>query len=187
MSSGHANLYRIAATGAGTIDRLTNSTFEQEPLDWSGDGRFLLYTQVTRSYGDHDTAGEQRAAAELPGPCARSCQTPVQSASATLDRIRFDDSGRREVYVQAFEPGKPASSARWQISNAGGMMPRWRGDGKEIFYLSLDGKMMAVRVSGDGAAFQVVDYPAVPVQCHAARNCGRRISNTTFRRMASAS
>ena len=33
-------------------------------------------------------------------------------------------------------------------------MPRWRGDGKEIFYLSLDGKMMAVRVSGDGAAFQ---------------------------------
>ena len=66
----------------------------------------------------------------------------------------FDDSGRREIYVQAFEPGKPASSARWQISNAGGMMPRWRGDGKEIFYLSLDGKMMAARVSGDGAAFQ---------------------------------
>jgi Tol biopolymer transport system component len=66
----------------------------------------------------------------------------------------FDDSGRREIYVQAFEPGKPASSARWQISNAGGMMPRWRGDGKEIFYLSLDGKMMAVRVSSDGAAFQ---------------------------------
>jgi hypothetical protein len=33
-------------------------------------------------------------------------------------------------------------------------MPRWRGDGKEIFYLSLDGKMTAVRVSGDGAAFQ---------------------------------
>ncbi len=33
-------------------------------------------------------------------------------------------------------------------------MPRWRGDGKEIFYLSLDGKMMAVRVSGDGPAFQ---------------------------------
>jgi hypothetical protein len=48
----------------------------------------------------------------------------------------FDDSGRREIYVQAFEPGKTASSARWQISNAGGTMPRWRGDGKEIFYLA---------------------------------------------------
>jgi hypothetical protein len=65
----------------------------------------------------------------------------------------FDDSGRREVYVQAFEPGKPASSARWQISNAGGTMPRWRGDAKEIFYLALDGKLMAVRVSGDGPSF----------------------------------
>ena len=66
----------------------------------------------------------------------------------------FDDSGRREIYVQAFEPGKPASPARWQISNGGGIMPRWRADGKEIFYLSLEGKMMAARVSGDGAAFQ---------------------------------
>jgi hypothetical protein len=33
-------------------------------------------------------------------------------------------------------------------------MPRWRGDGKEVFYLSQDGKMMAVRVSGDGASFE---------------------------------
>ena len=33
-------------------------------------------------------------------------------------------------------------------------MPRWRGDGREIFYLSLDGKMMAVRVAADGVAFQ---------------------------------
>ena len=48
-ASGNANVYRKAATGAGTIDRLTTNTFEQEPLDWSRDGRFLLYTQVTRS------------------------------------------------------------------------------------------------------------------------------------------
>jgi hypothetical protein len=66
----------------------------------------------------------------------------------------FDDSGRREIYVQEFEPGKPASSARWQISDAGGQMPRWRGDGTEIFYLSLDGKMMAARVSTNSGVFQ---------------------------------
>src|ERR1035441_7363331 len=64
----------------------------------------------------------------------------------------FDGGGRREIYVQAFEPAKPASPACWQISNGGGTMPRWWGDGKVIFYLSLDGKMMAVRVSGSGGA-----------------------------------
>jgi eukaryotic-like serine/threonine-protein kinase len=66
----------------------------------------------------------------------------------------FDDTGRREIYVQAFEPGKITSQARWQISDAGGTMPRWRGDGKEIFYLSLDGKLMVARVSSDGPSFQ---------------------------------
>ena len=93
----------------------------------------------------------------------------------------FDDSGRREIYVQAFEPGKPASPARWQISNGGGMMPRWRGDGKEIFYLSLEGKMMAARVSSDGAAFrsstpQFLFNASPPI-------CAHPISNTTFANM----
>ena len=45
-----ANVYRKAASGAGTIDRLTtDNTFDQESLDWSRDGRFLHYTQITSS------------------------------------------------------------------------------------------------------------------------------------------
>ena len=55
-----------------------------------------------------------------------------------------DDSGRREIYVKAFVPGKPAADARWQISTSGGTMPRWRGDGREIYYWALDGTFMAV-------------------------------------------
>jgi Tol biopolymer transport system component len=77
-----------------------------------------------------------------------------------------DDTGRREVYVQAFTPGQPASPARWQISNGGGVMPRWRADGKELFYLTLDGKMMSVTVSPEGDAFHaaspVVLFNATP-------------------------
>ena len=53
-----------------------------------------------------------------------------------------DESGRSEVYVQAF----PGPGGKWQISAAGGSIPRWRGDGKEIYYLSLDNKVMAVAV-----------------------------------------
>ena len=53
-----------------------------------------------------------------------------------------DRSGRREVYVRPFPPGE----GEWTISIAGGQGPRWRGDGKELFFEAADGKMMAVPV-----------------------------------------
>src|SRR5258706_16447869 len=52
-----------------------------------------------------------------------------------------DESGRAEVYVQSF----PASGGKWQISAGGGDQPQWRRDGKELFYLSPDRKIMAVQ------------------------------------------
>ena len=54
------------------------------------------------------------------------------------------ESGRWEVYVAAF----PAFTERRQISSNGGCQPFWRKDGKELFYLTLDGKLMAVDVKG---------------------------------------
>ena len=59
--------------------------------------------------------------------------------------ISYDsgESGRREVYVQRF----PASGEKWQLSSAGGGQSRWRNDGKELFFLSTDGELMAVDVS----------------------------------------
>jgi Tol biopolymer transport system component len=53
------------------------------------------------------------------------------------------ESGRTEVYVQSLPP----ATGRWQVSVNGGGQPRWRGDGKELFFLSLGGKMMAVDMS----------------------------------------
>ncbi len=53
-----------------------------------------------------------------------------------------DESGRPEVYVQSF----PASSGKVQVSTQGGADPRWRRDGKELFYLAADHKLMAVEV-----------------------------------------
>jgi hypothetical protein len=51
-----------------------------------------------------------------------------------------------EIYVSPF----PSASGKWQVSSAGGQEPRWRRDGKELFYLSADGKMMAAAVkTGD--------------------------------------
>jgi hypothetical protein len=53
-----------------------------------------------------------------------------------------NDTGHDEVYVQPFPP----SGAKWQISTAGGARPIWRGDGKELFYVAADMKLMAVEV-----------------------------------------
>ena len=54
-----------------------------------------------------------------------------------------DQSGRREVYVRPFPPAE----GQWTISAAGGEMPRWRGDGKELYFRAADGKLMAVPVT----------------------------------------
>ena len=61
-----------------------------------------------------------------------------------------DESGRPEIYVTQF----PGGSTKWQISSAGGTSPRWRRDGKELYYLSADSKLMSVEVNGTTSAFQ---------------------------------
>jgi len=80
-----------------------------------------------------------------------------------------DESGRREVYVQGFAPDRVPAAAvgKWQISTAGGDKPRWRHDGKELYYIAPDSKMMAVPVKM-GPSFE----PGVAVPLFAARVVG---------------
>jgi eukaryotic-like serine/threonine-protein kinase len=59
-----------------------------------------------------------------------------------------NESGKWEIYVTSF----PQARGKWQVSSGGGEQPRWRGDGKELFYLSSDGKIMAAPVT-EGANF----------------------------------
>src|SRR5262249_38024367 len=59
-----------------------------------------------------------------------------------------NETGKWEIYVTSF----PEARGRWQVSVGGGEQPRWRGDGKEVFYLSSDSKMMATPVT-TGANF----------------------------------
>jgi hypothetical protein len=54
------------------------------------------------------------------------------------------ESGREEIQIVPFDPLRPISSGKITVSQQGGSEPVWRKDGKEIFYLSPDGKMMAV-------------------------------------------
>ena len=56
-----------------------------------------------------------------------------------------DESGNWEIYVTSF----PSAAGKWQVSRGGGTEPRWRGDGKEIFYIGPGGMLMAVPVNGE--------------------------------------
>jgi Tol biopolymer transport system component len=148
------DLYRRAADGGGTVERLFDEPAWQHPMDWASDGRHLLFT---RNSAEHGTDLMILPAGGRPYLFLR---TPVSEAHSQLDPASrrwivysSDDGGRREIFVQAFTPGSPAADARWQISTGGGTMPRWRGDGREIYYWGLDGRIMAAAVDGRGAAF----------------------------------
>jgi eukaryotic-like serine/threonine-protein kinase len=89
--------------------------------------------------------------------------TPFANTEFNEDQGRFspdthwvayvsDESGRSEIYVQPF-PAAAGGGSKTQVSRDGGDQPRWRHDGKELFYLSLDGKLMAVDVT-EGPSFK---------------------------------
>jgi len=67
-----------------------------------------------------------------------------------MGRLVSDESGEHEVYVTPPGPG-----GKQQVSIAGGRIPRWRGDGKELFYLAADNKLMAAEVNIKGSALEI--------------------------------
>ena len=121
---------------------------EAEP-QWSRDGRFIVYTEIDAKE-NWDVwvlpMGESSAAARQPIHFLRTEFVETQgqlSPDSHWMAYTSDVSGQDEVYVQAF----PLGDRRWKISLAGGGSARWRGDGKELFFVAEGGKMMAVPVN----------------------------------------
>jgi Tol biopolymer transport system component len=117
------------------------------PSDWSGDGKYLAVGKIPL-LGKRDNELWILDAADL------KHQIPFAREAPTQERARFspdgkwiafdsDESGTFEVYVRPF----PGSGEKWKVSTAGGLIPTWRRDGRELFYVSLDNKIMAVPVS----------------------------------------
>jgi Tol biopolymer transport system component len=66
-----------------------------------------------------------------------------------------DESGRNQVYVQPFDGIVRGTKRRYDLSTeGGGSLPRWRADGRELFYLTASGRMMAVKIHSQGEDFQ---------------------------------
>ena len=147
-----ADIYLKPLNGAGVAPELLYaSPNTKHPNDWSYDGRFLVYD-------DHHNVNRQDLWI-LPLKGDRKpypyLATPADEALAQFSpdgkwiAYQSDETGRAEIYVQAFSPGQPAaaSGGKWQISNGGGTQPRWRRDGKEIFYFkSRESKIIVVPI-----------------------------------------
>jgi WD40 repeat protein len=114
--------------------------------DWSRDGRFLLYTETATSLDllalpDPLGTGERK-----PIPVANSGFNDTQGQFSPDGRwvaYASDETSRYEIYVIPFPAGS-GRAGKSLVSSAGGRQPRWRADGKELFYIGLDGKLMAV-------------------------------------------
>ena len=159
-------IYRKASNGSGNDELLFKATnFSSMNLtDWSRDGRFVLF-QATPNGGQTKT--DVFALPMGPGASADRqpiavIQTPASELGAYLspdDRwvaYLSDETGKQELYVQAFgpgaKPGAPSMSGKWMVSKNGSAgMARWRNDGKELVYLGTDGAVMSVDVTADTA------------------------------------
>ena len=110
--------------------------------DWSSDGRFVVFRHgFGRAIYVLPMEGDRRAQliAETPWGADQSHVSPDGRWIA----LHSNESGRWEVYVAAF----PAFTQKRQVSTSGGMEPIWRSDTRELFYLDLDGRLMAVPVT----------------------------------------
>ena len=119
--------------------------------DWSPDGRHLLY-HITGSLTGTLWVRELRGQAE-PIAVARALSGIIDQAQFAPDgrwiAYNSNESGRYEINVIPFPP----TGDKWQISRNGGVQPTWRGDGRELYFLTLDGTLMAVDIQ-PGPTFQ---------------------------------
>lgn len=150
---GSPNIYSQPVRGRGERERLTNSHSSQDVHDWSSDGRFLLYEENVND--PSAPAGSDLWILPLTGNRQPFpyLQTPWRETASQFSpdgrwiAYTSDEQGLDEIYVQSF----PVGRGKWQISSHGGDYPRWRRDGKELYYVGPDGGLKAVTVRSSPA------------------------------------
>ncbi|HTS58151.1 MAG TPA: protein kinase [Terriglobales bacterium] len=148
LRNGVRDLYLKAASGAGHEELLYSSTVDKNAEDWSPDGTWLSFN--VQPPGDVDL---DLLSMNTPQHQARGFRnSPLRELNSAFSpdgkflAYRSGDSGRTEVFVESLAPGR----GRWQISSHGGDEPRWRRDGKELFFVSKDILMSVdIQIHGD--------------------------------------
>ena len=155
LRSGKWCLYVKPSNGAGDEERVYESgggdVLAIQPLSWAPDGRSLLFAVFNRT-----TLWDVWLLSLAEGPKAEPLlQEPTVERHGQISpdgkwlAYMSRETGTNEIYVR----GLPPVAGKWAVSTGGGTVPRWRGDGRELFYLA-GGKLMAVDVSAEGIAFE---------------------------------
>ena len=136
---GSGDLYRMAARGGDTEELLLESEDFLLPSGWSADGRFLVFVNISSSdVGILLVSAPGEAKLLLQSEFVEKDGRP--SPDGQWLAYTSNESGAWEVRLQSFPDGED----RMQVSTGGGSHPEWRADGKELFYLAADRRLMSV-------------------------------------------
>jgi Tol biopolymer transport system component len=139
-------LYVKSTTGREPETLVVRTVVPGYPRSVSPDGRFLLYQTIGQAWDLWAVATSGADGKPFPVVASPANDTDGQFCpTAPVIAYVSDESGRPEVYVQAFPAG-----GRWQVSTGGGTAPRWRRDGRELYFVAPDRMLMAVSVDTAG-------------------------------------
>jgi Tol biopolymer transport system component len=149
LREGPPSLYRQLIANPGSEKPVLRSERAKIASDWSADGRLIVYSILNQK-----TNWDVEVLPLAGGESQTFLATPAEERNARLSpdgrwmAYMSNETGNFEVYVQPY----PATGTKWQISKGGGVQPQWRRDGRELFYLTADKKLLGVAVQ-TGAAF----------------------------------
>lgn len=157
---------RVAYSGVGGLNiKAANGLGDAEtvlplganfPHSWSPDGRYIIYKRRgVKSRLDFyalSLEGERTESLLLNSPANE--QSPELSPDGKWLAYSADDTGSNEIYVQSFSADAKLGSDRKRVSAAGGIMPVWRRDGGEMFFIASDGQLMATEVKTSEGEFE---------------------------------
>jgi Tol biopolymer transport system component len=165
------DLYRVSSTAGARESLLFSSPRDKWPEDWSADGRFIVFAQSSAEHGG------DLWLLDLQNPSQPTVivETPANERDARLSpdgrwiAFRSTRTGRPEIYIQPIPSGSAVLA-----SVDGGFNPFWSADGKELFFVSLDGRLMSVPIRLDrGNPSSVV--PELPMPLFTLpEHCGAR-------------
>jgi tRNA A-37 threonylcarbamoyl transferase component Bud32 len=146
--NGQADILTVPANGNGGEELVLRSSLVAYPTSWSRDGRWLLFTSINpRTKEDLWVAATAAGGAGKPEPFLVTDNKETDGTfSPDGHAVAYvsDESGTSNVYVRSF----PSTGGRkWEVSLDGGYQPRWRGDGRELFYISPNGQLMSVAIT----------------------------------------
>jgi eukaryotic-like serine/threonine-protein kinase len=152
--SGQSHLYEQPADGTGTASPLFADDAQESHPSFSSDGRYVIFERQAASHHQEIWSlplfGDRKAF-----PVVQNQQSDIFQPALSPDgkwvAYMSSESGRPEIYVVPFVQG----TGKWLVSTAGGHFPLWRHDGRELFYLSLDNKIISAEIAAQSTSLAI--------------------------------